>query len=135
MLALIATAFKAKIVKDTLRFTRLALKTMHFFTVSFVKMLLIRVETLTLHRISSVAMCSALCRTFYKQIMLQEKAGELAGKVWEVLHTEGELSGKDLKKAAGKLNDKELFLGLGWLAREGKIATEEVEKDITVTLK
>ena len=73
VLALIATVFKAKIVKGTLRFTRLALKTMHFSKVSFVKMLLIRVEPLTLHRISSVAMCSALCRTFYKQIMLQEK--------------------------------------------------------------
>ena len=131
VLALIATAFKAIIVKDTLRFTRLALKTMHFFTVSFVKMLLIRVEPLTLHRISSVAMCSALCRTFYKQIMLQEKAGELAGKVWEVLHTEGELSGKDLKAKS----EKDLYLALGWLLREDKLTVAEAEKDILVSLK
>ena len=67
--------------------------------------------------------------------MINEKAGVIAGKIWNALNEQGALTGKDLKKAAGKLNDKELFLGLGWLAREGKIATEEVEKDITVTLK
>ena len=67
--------------------------------------------------------------------MINEKAGVIAGKIWNALNEQGTLTGKDLKKAAGKLNDKELFLGLGWLAREGKVATEEVEKDITVTLK
>ena len=67
--------------------------------------------------------------------MINEKAGVIAGKIWNALNEQGTLTGKDLKKAAGKLNDKELFLGLGWLARDGKIATEEVEKDITVTLK
>ena len=67
--------------------------------------------------------------------MINEKAGVIAGKIWNALNEQGTLTGKDLKKAAGKLNDKELFLGLGWLASVGKIATEEVEKDITVTLK
>lgn len=66
--------------------------------------------------------------------MINEKAGVLAGKIWNALNENGTLTGKDLKKAAGKLTDKDLFLGLGWLAREGKIATAEVEKDITVTL-
>ena len=67
--------------------------------------------------------------------MINEKAGVIAGKIWNALNEQGTLTGKYLKKAAGKLKDKELFLGPGWLAREGKIATEEVEKDITVTLK
>ena len=58
--------------------------------------------------------------------MINEKAGVIAGKIWNALNEQGTLTGKDLKKAAGKLNDKDLFLGLGWLAREGKI---------TVTLK
>lgn len=66
--------------------------------------------------------------------MINEKAGVLAGKIWNALNEKGTLTGKDLKKVAGKLTDKDLFLGLGWLAREGKIATAEVEKDITVTL-
>lgn len=66
--------------------------------------------------------------------MINEKAGVIAGKIWNALKEQGTLTGKDLKKAAGKLNDKDLYLGLGWLAREGKIATAEVEKDITITL-
>lgn len=66
--------------------------------------------------------------------MINEKAGIIAGKIWNALNENGTLTGKDLKKAAGKLTDKDLFLGLGWLAREGKIATAEVEKDITVSL-
>ena len=67
--------------------------------------------------------------------MINEKAGVIAGKIWNALNEQGTLTGKDLKKAAGKLNDKDLFLGLGRLAREGKITTAEIEKDITVTLK
>ncbi len=67
--------------------------------------------------------------------MINEKAGVIAGKIWTALNEQGTLTGKDLKKAAGKLNDKDLYLGLGWLARENKIETAEVEKDITVTLK
>lgn len=67
--------------------------------------------------------------------MINEKAGVIAGKIWNALNEQGTLTGKDLKKAAGKLNDKDLYLGLGWLARENKIETAEVEKDITVTLK
>lgn len=66
--------------------------------------------------------------------MINEKAGVIAGKIWNALNENGTLTGKDLKKAAGKLNDKDLYLGLGWLARENKIATAEVEKDITVSL-
>ena len=43
--------------------------------------------------------------------------------------------GKDLKKAAKLKSDKELYLGLGWLLREDKVETAEVEKDIKVVLK
>lgn len=67
--------------------------------------------------------------------MINEKAGVIAGKIWNALNdAQGSLNAKDLKKATGKLTDKDLFLGLGWLAREGKIATTEVEKDFKVTL-
>lgn len=67
--------------------------------------------------------------------MLQEKAGEFAGKIWNALSENGELAGKDLKKAAKLKNDKELYLGLGWLLREDKVETSETEKDIKVVLK
>lgn len=68
-------------------------------------------------------------------IMLQEKAGEIAGKIWEALNENGQLSGKDLKKATKVKSEKELFLGLGWLLREDKVQTAEAEKDILVSLK
>lgn len=67
--------------------------------------------------------------------MFTEKAGELAGKIWEALSANGELSGKELKKAAKVRSDKDLYLGLGWLLREDKVTIAEVEKDITVVLK
>ncbi len=68
------------------------------------------------------------------KMMMKEKAGEVAGKIWNVLNgTEG-LSTAQIKKAA-ELADKELYLGLGWLLREDKVATEEVKSKVIVTLK
>ena len=48
--------------------------------------------------------------------MLKEKAGNVAGIIWNALNgTEG-LTQKQIKKAAtSKLLDKDFFLGLGWL--------------------
>lgn len=67
--------------------------------------------------------------------MLQEKAGELAGKVWNALSENGPLAGKDLKKVTKIRSDKDLYMALGWLLREDKIEASETEKDITVALK
>lgn len=67
--------------------------------------------------------------------MLQEKAGETAGKIWNALNgTEG-LSIKELKKVTKVRADKDLYLGLGWLLREDKISTKEIEGDLFVSLK
>ena len=67
--------------------------------------------------------------------MLKEKAGVLAGQIWEALKgTEG-LTQKNLKKAAKIKADKDLFLGLGWLLREEKIETSEVNGELVVKLK
>ncbi|CDA76674.1 putative uncharacterized protein [Bacteroides sp. CAG:530] len=67
--------------------------------------------------------------------MLKEKAGVLAGQIWEALNgTEG-LTQKNLKKAAKIKADKDLFLGLGWLLREEKIETSEVNGELVVKLK
>ncbi len=66
--------------------------------------------------------------------MLKEKAGEIAGKIWNALDgTEG-LAAKQLKKAI-KLTDKDMFMGLGWLLREDKISAEEVEGELFFKLK
>jgi len=50
---------------------------------------------------------------------MKEEIGIVAGKIWSTLR-EKKLTQTQLKKASG-LNDKMLFLGLGWLAKEGKV--------------
>ena len=65
--------------------------------------------------------------------MLKEKAGIIAGTIWNALkETEG-MTAKQLKKAT-KLVDKDLFLGLGWLLREDKVSVEEVEGELFIKL-
>jgi len=64
--------------------------------------------------------------------MLSEKIGTNAGLVWAALEN-GELNVKALKKAT-KLTEKDLNLALGWLAREGKVAFNEVEGELSVSL-
>lgn len=61
------------------------------------------------------------------------KIGENAGMVWSALAKEGQ-DVKTLKKAT-KLNDKEVYAALGWLAREGKVELTEKDKDLFVCLK
>ena len=60
------------------------------------------------------------------------KIGENAGLVWAALEN-GALALKALKKAT-KLKNEELFLALGWLAREGKLNFSETEADVIVSL-
>ena len=68
--------------------------------------------------------------------MLKEKAGVIAGQIWDALNgKEKGLTQKELKKAAKLKTDKDLFLGLGWLLREDKIETKEKEGEMSVKLK
>ena len=52
--------------------------------------------------------------------MLTPSIGQNAGAVWKLLNAKGEQNLSSLKKLA-KLDDKKLYLALGWLAREGKV--------------
>ena len=65
---------------------------------------------------------------------MNEKVGTIAGQIWTALNENGALNTKDLKKAAKVKNDKDLFLGLGWLLREDKVTVTEAEKDLIVAL-
>lgn len=56
--------------------------------------------------------------------MLKEKAGEVAGEIWNALNVKEGQNLKDLKKVT-KETDVNLYLGLGWLLREGKISGED----------
>lgn len=63
-----------------------------------------------------------------------ETIGLWAGAVWNALNdANGNLTVKGLKKTT-KLKEKEVFAAIGWLAREGKVNVNEVEKDVEVTL-
>jgi hypothetical protein len=64
--------------------------------------------------------------------MLNEKIGNNAGLIWSVLES-GLLNVKAVKKAT-KLNEKDLNLALGWLAREGKVQFNEVEGELFIAL-
>lgn len=56
--------------------------------------------------------------------MLKEKAGEVAGEIWNALNENGDLDLAGLKKAT-KETDKNLLIGLGWLLREGKVTSKD----------
>lgn len=63
--------------------------------------------------------------------MLQEKAGNIAGLLWNTLSAAKEAQTfKQIKKVT-KLTEKDFLLGLGWLLREDKIVATETgdEKD------
>ena len=65
--------------------------------------------------------------------MNQQTIGANAGIGWTLLNEAKEQTYKALKKAS-KLKDKDLYLALGWLAREGKIKFVESETDVIVEL-
>ena len=63
-----------------------------------------------------------------------ELIGTNAGKVWNALHEGGKMSLKALKKATKIKAEKDMYAGLGWSAKEGKLAFEETENEILVSL-
>ena len=63
---------------------------------------------------------------------MKDKIGINAGLVWNALLV-GNLDIKALKKAT-KLNDKDVYAALGWLAREDKIYFVETESELIVGL-
>ena len=64
---------------------------------------------------------------------MKEKIGLDAGNVWKVLDAQGVKSVKELKKAA-KLNDKEIYAAIGWLAREEKLVFRQEGEDLFISL-
>ena len=59
--------------------------------------------------------------------------GENAGKIWYVLHTQGESDILHISKLA-QMDERETYSALGWLAREGKINTKAIERNDAVRL-
>lgn len=66
-------------------------------------------------------------------MLFKELIGVNAGVVWQYLSENNATSIKELRKCC-KLKEKDLYAALGWLAREGKVAFNELESDIEVAL-
>ena len=62
-------------------------------------------------------------------MQLEEKAGILAGKVWEYLNENGESTEKEIMKGIKVRRATELYLALGWLLREGKLNESGTEEE------
>jgi hypothetical protein len=62
-----------------------------------------------------------------------EKIGENAGNIWKTLKANGQMSPSDLKKNT-HLSEKDVNMGLGWLARENKLAFDQKGKQMLISL-
>ena len=67
--------------------------------------------------------------------MLEEKAGLLAGQVWEILNAKGALTEKEIVKEMKTRKSTEFYLAIGWLLREGKLNTWGEGADMKFELK
>jgi hypothetical protein len=56
---------------------------------------------------------------------LTDSIGRDAGKVWRVLDTWGEVDLTSISRLA-RIDEKDVFSAIGWLAREGKISGREI---------
>jgi len=64
---------------------------------------------------------------------MMEEIGETSGVIWKTLSEKGEMPITRLRKASD-LGPTLFLLGLGWLAREGKIAFRSEENKTVVSL-
>ena len=63
-----------------------------------------------------------------------ELIGTNAGKVWKALNEGGKMSLKALKKATKIKAEQDMYAAIGWLAKEGKLAFEETDGEVYVSL-
>jgi len=65
--------------------------------------------------------------------MIKSQIGINAGKVWQFLDEKKESSLKEIKSELS-LKNEDLWLALGWLARENKVFFYKENKDYRITL-
>ena len=63
-----------------------------------------------------------------------EVIGETAGEIWRLLNAEGPLS---LSAIVGKIKQPQttVYMGIGWLAREGKLEFTKTNRGMSISLK
>ena len=64
---------------------------------------------------------------------MEHEIGEAAGQIWRWLGEKGETTVTKLRQET-KLSDQLLHMGLGWLAREGKIELVKDRRTVKVAL-
>jgi hypothetical protein len=65
--------------------------------------------------------------------MWKIKIGENAGVIWRELNARGEQNISNLKRNT-RLDEKNLYLALGWLAKENKISFSQRQRQIVIGL-
>ena len=65
--------------------------------------------------------------------MEKNKIGHDAGKIWQVIDENKQIKISDLKKIT-KMDIKDLYLALGWLARENKVFFSEEDRELAISL-
>ncbi len=65
---------------------------------------------------------------------MEHEIGEAAGQIWRWLEEKGETTVAKLKQET-ELSDQLLHMGLGWLAREGKIQLVKDRRTVKVALR
>ena len=65
---------------------------------------------------------------------IEKEIGEAAGKIWKPLNSKGAMSKSQIAKVT-KLSTNLVNQGIGWLAREGKLTTENNKRAELIKLK
>jgi len=60
--------------------------------------------------------------------------GIVAGEIWHYLDQHGEVSLSGLGRGIGRPQEI-VLMSLGWLAREGHVVLQQIDKDYKVTLR
>ena len=60
--------------------------------------------------------------------------GETAGEIWRLLESEGPLSISALANTI-KRPQTAVYMGIGWLAREGKLGFTETKRGTSISIK
>src|SRR3972149_4352347 len=66
-------------------------------------------------------------------IMEKGKIGQDAGIIWQEIDAHGEMSATELKKST-KMDIKDIYLALGWLARENKVFFNTKKGELYISL-
>jgi hypothetical protein len=65
---------------------------------------------------------------------MEGEIGDAAGMIWQYLNEHGQTTLGKLRQGT-KLSDQLLLMGVGWLAREGKVSIVQQGRTVKVSLR